>query len=250
MASRRAPASPDFSGWNWVAAQRAVLDGRHETARRARSTSPRGAAMRSSVGVQRPAAGGVGVHEVEPLALHPGEQPGSAGDRAPCSSPCAAGPGPAAARPRRATPRTRGLDAVLDAEVEQHLHARRRCRAPARPPASRRPTSSAPLDLHEPAHAGREGADARHDQTVGRERGLAVGGDRRRRRRPARAPARPSARCPTRSRARRRTDGSLRSPAHSAAQTAGSGEREPARRSPAGSPGRVCRCARTSTRRR
>ena len=30
LASSRAPAAPDFSGWNWVARQRPVLDGGHE----------------------------------------------------------------------------------------------------------------------------------------------------------------------------------------------------------------------------
>ena len=87
----------------------------------------------AAVGDQRPVAHGVGVHEVEPLVLDAGEQRASpSGDldgvpahvrhdrrlqpldrpratrRSPrCSTPCS-------------TPR-----------VEQHLHARRRCRAPA-----------------------------------------------------------------------------------------------------------------------
>ena len=47
-----------------------------------------------------------------------------------------------------------------------------------RPPASRRSITCGPLHRAQPGHAGRERADARHHEPVGRRRGVRVGGDR------------------------------------------------------------------------
>ena len=99
--------------------QRAVLDGGRRTARRARPWSP----------ARRPPASAsarrVGVHEVEPVSgASPANSSRARRRRRPCSSPCAAAPA-RRSRVDRARPagRAPGLDTVLDARVEQHLHA-------------------------------------------------------------------------------------------------------------------------------
>ena len=120
-------------------------------------------------------ADAVGVHEVEPLVLDAREQRGALGglDGVPAHvrddrrlQPLDR-PGPLAA--------ALGLDAVLDAALEEHLHADA--------DAEHRPAAGQPPPDHrvaahraQPVHAGGERADAGHDQAVGVQRGLAVGG--------------------------------------------------------------------------
>ena len=120
--SRAAPASPDFSGWNWVAGS-----GPFSTA--ATNRSPPCSAQVTSgrpgqvVGHQGPVADGVGVHEVEALVLDAGEQGGPGGglDGVPAHvrdhrrlEPLD-GAGPLAA--------PLGGDAVLHPGLEEDLHA-------------------------------------------------------------------------------------------------------------------------------
>ena len=101
----------------------------------------------------------------------------------------------------RATPRTPRCDAVLDAEVEEHLHPD--ADAEHRPAAGEPAVDDAgATDGAEPGHAGGERADPGHDEPVGpfcRRRGRR--GDRRTSAPgPRRGRARPSAGSPTRSR--------------------------------------------------
>ena len=123
VASRCAPASPDFSGWNWVA-----TSGPFSTA--ATNGSPcvaqvtSGVRSVSLVGRSSQRRTRVGVHEVEALVLDARRTARAA--RAPrrCSTPCAAARARAAARPSPGhSPQPCGVDAVLDAVLEQHLHA-------------------------------------------------------------------------------------------------------------------------------
>ena len=166
LRSSAAPASPDFSGWNWVADS-----GPFSTAATNRSPPcsaqvTSGARVRSLV-TQRPVAHGVGVHEVEPLALDAGEQHACPRGPRRCSSPCAARRAPAAARRRPGhSSQPCGLDAVLDAALEEHLHADADAehRAAAGEPAADHLVAA---DRAQPGHAGGEGADAGDDQTVG-----------------------------------------------------------------------------------
>ena len=151
LRSSAAPASPDFSGWNWVA-----HSGPFSTA--ATNRSPPCSAQVTSgdagavVGDQGPGAHGVGVHEVEPLVLDAGEQRASRRARRRCSSPCAG-------TTRRLQPLDHarplaaalGLDAVLDARARTAPACRRRCRAPggrrragARSARGRRPRAARP----------------------------------------------------------------------------------------------------------
>ena len=208
VADQPRPASPDFSGWNWVRPDRALLDGGHEPVaavlgpgdpplRRLGQRAHRRSCARSRTARPRPrrtARCPAGARTVfQPMC----------GSRSACSSSTRPGQIAAAVGPY----------AVLDAGLEQHLV----------PDADgqRRPARGPPLgDDLRPAHgdqsrhAGREGADARDHQTVGGQRRVRVGGHRRPRPRPARPPARPSAGCPTRSPGRRPT-------AHSSALGAG-----------------------------
>ena len=94
---------------------------RRRRAPRARPRSPGadGTARRPRV----PRLHGIGVHEVEALVGDAGEQRATRPGRRRCSSPCAAGSRRAAPRRRRATPPALGRHAVLDAGLEQDLHA-------------------------------------------------------------------------------------------------------------------------------
>ena len=206
-AAAAAPASPDFSGWNWVAAQRAVLDGGDEAARRASAqvttgaTAANGAARASSVQLLR----GVRVDEVEPLVARRRRTAASRAGRRPSTSPCAARPRPAAARPCPATRRApRSVTALGSVEPSNST-----C-IPTQTPEHRPPAGQPQVDEPGPvgraqaAHARVEVADAGHEQAVGGQRRLAGrrSARRRRRRAPARAP--PSGRCRCRSRGPRR----------------------------------------------
>ena len=169
LRSSCAPASPDFSGWNWVADS-----GPFSTAAtKRRAVVGPGDLGRDggegAVGLEVPALHGVGVDEVEPLALDAREQPGALGRRRPCSSPCAGttGAGSRSTVPGHSRePRLGSLDAGLGRRRRTAPACPRRCRAPAgrrRAAASDQP---GPRDRAQPAHAGAEVADARHEQPV------------------------------------------------------------------------------------
>ena len=70
-----------------------------------------------------------------------------------------------------------GLDAVLDAALEQDLHADADAE---HRPAAGQPTADHPLaaDRAQPGHAGRERADPGHHQAVGLQGEAEVGGER------------------------------------------------------------------------
>ena len=174
LRSSAAPASPDFSGWNWVARQRAVLHGRDEPV-----TAVLGPGHQRRpgpvVGDQRPVAHAVRVHEVEPLVLDAREQRRLRGDLD--GVPAHVGydgrlqplddPGPLVA--------ALGLDAVLDAAGEQDLHAHADAE---HRPAAGQPTADdlVAADRAEALHARGEGAHAGDDEAVRVLRGRPVGG--------------------------------------------------------------------------
>ena len=150
LASRRAPASPDFSGWNWVGAQRPVLHRGHERLAVLGPGDQRRAAG-ARIGVELPAAHAVGVHEVEPLPLHARRIASTRPGRPRCSSPCAAGSAPGSARRSPATPRT-----LRCARRARRRRSNRTCMptqmpSTGRPPASRRPMTLGPCTAVSPA---------------------------------------------------------------------------------------------------
>ena len=191
-----APASPDFSGWNWV---------RHSGPARPR---PRTAAV---LGGGHAAAGSVdGGPGARTSARSRTASSGrrrrtardAGGDATVFQPMCGTRGAASRVTPPGSRPSPLVVDAVLVAVLEQHLHADA--------DAEHRPAGRDPRGDHRPGaervdagHAGRVRADARHDQAVrvgGRGRGRR---SRRRRHRPGPAPARPTAGCPSRSRARR-----------------------------------------------
>ena len=183
LASRAAPGSPDFSGWNWVAASApcstAAANGSPCSAQETKRPGPG-----ELLGARRPQR--VGVHEVEPGARgDPGEQPRARrrGHRVPAhvrqharveplhrTRPGCAAVGPHAVFSRGDRPpgpprfRTRR---------EQHLHADADAEhraAELEPPGDQLVTA----DRAQPGHAGREGAHPGHGQTVAVQRGVRV----------------------------------------------------------------------------
>ena len=203
VGSSAAPASPDFSGWNWVAHSGAVLDGGDE---RLAVLGPgqRGACAAAPAQDRD----GVGVHEVEPLVASSRRTAPARRAAGRCSSPCAAAPGRPAGRRRRASRRSPSVAlAVLDARRRTAPACPTQMPSTGRPPASALGDDLVPADRAQPGHAGGERADAGHDQPVGL---AAPVGSRRSRsdvaRRPAASgPQRPSGGCRTRSRGRRRS---------------------------------------------
>ncbi len=159
-AAAPAPASPDFSGWNWVA-----HSGPFSTA--ATNRSPPCVAQVTSggtgpaVGAQGPVAHAVGVHEVEPLPLHPVEQRRAVGDldgvpphvRYDGRLQALHHPGPLV--------EARGVAAVLDPVREEDLHAH--ADAEHRTP----PGQPAADDLVTPAPRGCPSTQARNAPTPG-----------------------------------------------------------------------------------
>ena len=199
LASRRMPASPDFSGWNCVA-----VSGPFSTA----------ATKRAPCSAHVTAGGWNGVRDVQVPAAAPRTSARSRSARRsmPANSARALGgvdgvpPHVRQDRGAAARSTTPGHSpspsvshAVLDAGLEQDLHAHADAQH-GRPPARRRSISCGPRTARKPAMHGGEGTDPGDDQAVGRHRRVVVGGERRPRHRPPPAPARPSGRCPSRSR--------------------------------------------------
>ena len=144
-ASSVAPASPDFSGWNWVA-----HSGPFSTAATNRCAvlgpgDQRGAG--AVVGHQLPAPYGVGVHEVEPLVLDAGEQRRCRRGASTVFQPmCGRTSALGAARPCPATRRSRRCPR------RARRRARRAPACPRRCPSTGRPPASAPADQLGPVH--------------------------------------------------------------------------------------------------
>ena len=196
-----APASLDFSGWNWVA-----HNGPFSTAATNRSPCTAqvtvGAANRPPPSASNRSSS-VGVDEVEPLVRDAAEQDGL-GLR--CNG------RPAHVRHDRSrqpvdNPRplaeARRAHTVLVACLEHDLHPDA---DPEHGPAPGQTTVDHLVTAHpaQARHARREGSDARNHEPVGTEGGVEVGGQRRRRRRHVRARAPRNARCRSRSRGRPR----------------------------------------------
>ena len=131
LRSSRAPASPDFSGWNWVA-----HSGPFSTAATNRSP-PCSAQVHqrragAAVGDQLPVADAVGVHEVEPLVLDAGEQHATRAATSTVFQPMCGTTGACSrSTPPGHSPQPSVVDAVLDARARTAPACRRRCRAPA-----------------------------------------------------------------------------------------------------------------------
>ena len=70
-----APASPDFSGWNWVADSGPFSTAATKSAAVRRPRDDGGDHGERAHRVERPSLRGIRVHEVEPLVLDAGEQP-------------------------------------------------------------------------------------------------------------------------------------------------------------------------------
>ena len=175
LRSTVAPASPDFSGWNWVAASAPF-----STA--ATKSSPWWAHVtsggRSDVGLLHlPPAHGEAVHEVEAgVGGQAREQRGARGRAHGVPAHVRQDVGLEALDGARPLPAALGALAPLDAEVEQHLHADADAE---HRPAAREPSADdpRPVDGREPRHARGERPDAGHDQPVGVQRGVGVRGD-------------------------------------------------------------------------
>ena len=173
-AAARAPASPDFSGWNWVAAQRPALDRGHERLAVA-SVVTRDAGR---AGVDRVGARTSGRSRSGCPAASPANSTRAGRRRRPCSSPCAARP--AASQPVTA-PGSRPRPLVTTPCSSPY--SKRICMPTQMP--STGAAGGDPLGDHRPGaervdagHAGRVRADAGHDQAVGAGRRVEVGGDR------------------------------------------------------------------------
>ena len=137
-----APASPDFSGWNWVA-----ISGPFSTAATNRSPPVLGPGhqrrLGAAVGLELPAAYAVGVDEVEALVLEPPRTVRVPSGARRCSTPCGVQREPGAARRPRATRRTPRSRRRARRRARTAPACRRRCRARGRP-ARRRPMIRGP----------------------------------------------------------------------------------------------------------
>ncbi len=131
LRSRAAPASPDFSGWNWVRRQRAVLDGGDEPVAAVLGPGHQGrpgdgrASPAPSAGRRRSARSRTAPPRRRRRARSRARRPRR------CSSPCAARPAPGAARPRRATRRSPRSRRRARPRARRAPACPRRCRAPA-----------------------------------------------------------------------------------------------------------------------
>ena len=208
-----APASPDFSGWNWVAHERTVLDARRRTARRARPSVTR--VRRGTVGDRVHSVSGVGVHEVEPLVRDAGEQQRARRGASTVFQPMCGRTGACSSLDvRRATRRRPSVATPCSTPRSNST-----CMPTQMPSTGRPPASRAPTDGRRPSTAARPAMHAANAPTPGTTRPSAssaasrsavtvdVGADALER------ALRPSAGCPTRSRGRRR-DGRAHRRAH------------------------------------
>ena len=140
--------------------QRAVLDGREERLAVLGPGQPRLRERR--LHVEQPLLRGERVHEVEALVLDAVEEHASPRRASTVFQPmCGSTRRVELGDDARPLAEALGVDAALDAALEQHLHARRRCRAPGGRPASRRSMISSPRTARSASITARERADAR-----------------------------------------------------------------------------------------
>ena len=176
VAQQGAPASPDFSGWNWVAAE-----GPFSTAATKRSP-PCSAQVTSGarVRVRRSSPSRARRRSARSRTARPRRR-----RTATCRRPASTVFQPMCGTTGRLQPlddarplvAARGLDAVLDAALEEDLHADADAEhrsAAGQPPADHLVTADRP----QAGHARGERADAGHDEPVGLLRRRAVGGQR------------------------------------------------------------------------
>ncbi len=177
LRSSRAPASPDFSGWNWVA-----HSGPFSTA--ATNRSPPCSAQvherraRAVVGDQGPVADAVRVHEVEALGPRRRRTAGCPGGTSTVFQPMC---GTTGACSRSTTP---GHSPQPSVSTPCSTPRSNRTCMPTQMPSTGAPAGEPTADdlaaVHraQAGHAGGERADAGHDEPVGVHRGRAVGGQR------------------------------------------------------------------------
>ena len=177
------PASPDFSGWNCVADERPVLDRREE---RLTVVAPGEHRLRERrLDVEQPLLRAERVHEVEALVLDAAEERRALAGLDGVPAHVRQDRRVELGHDARPLAEALGVDAALDAALEQHLHADADAehRASAgEPPLDELVAAARAQRLHD----GAEGADTRDDQPVGLEherRGRRSAARRRRRRR-------------------------------------------------------------------
>ena len=173
FASSAAPASPDFSGWNCVADSGPFSTAASERARRARPRSAGGAGDRRRRRRAAPSGARRRSARSRTARARRREQRGARRGTSTVFHPmCGSTGARRAARRRPATRRSPRSARRARRPVSKSTCMPTQMPSTGRPPASRRPISAGPATDAQARHARGERADARHDQPVGRHRGV------------------------------------------------------------------------------